>query len=189
VHAVPWRGMDSLQQLLTCSGQLGSTLYYRLLDMPLAEWESMKTVKVRSSIWCTLPEPLQMDLCLCKYTEWGRWFCTNLAVRHADSMVIACCAAVPAQVAFHNERTEEVGKEGYRVRVPKTATVAQLLEQVPRRSALTLTLFPLGPDRTSNIDKGRPSMLDIAHFLNHLNESGNGDHVLYDLQLCEIQSL
>ena len=42
-----WRGMDSLQQLLTCSGQLGSTLYYRLLDMPLAEWESMKTVKVR----------------------------------------------------------------------------------------------------------------------------------------------
>ena len=49
VHAVPWRGMDSLQQLLTCSGQLGSTLYYRLLDMPLAEWESMKTVKARPS--------------------------------------------------------------------------------------------------------------------------------------------
>ena len=37
------------------------------------------------------------------------------------------------QVAFHNERTEEVGKDGYRVRVPKTATVGQLLEQVRQR--------------------------------------------------------
>ena len=46
MHAVQWRSMDSLQSLLTCSGHLGSTLYYRMLDMPLAEWESMKTVKV-----------------------------------------------------------------------------------------------------------------------------------------------
>lgn len=37
------------------------------------------------------------------------------------------------QVAFHNERTEEVGKDGYRVRVPKTASVGQLLEQVRQR--------------------------------------------------------
>jgi len=36
-------------------------------------------------------------------------------------------------VAFHNERTEEVGKDGYRVRVPKTASVGQLLEQVRQR--------------------------------------------------------
>ena len=36
-------------------------------------------------------------------------------------------------MAFHNERTEEVGKDGYRVRVPKTATVGQLLEQVRQR--------------------------------------------------------
>ena len=42
------------------------------------------------------------------------------------------CLRLP-QVAFHNERTEEVGKDGYRVRVPKTATVGQLLEQVRQR--------------------------------------------------------
>ena len=36
-------------------------------------------------------------------------------------------------MAFHNERTEEVGKDGYRVRVPKTASVGQLLEQVRQR--------------------------------------------------------
>ena len=54
VHAVQWRSVDSLQSLLTCSGHLGSTLYYRVLDMPLADWESMKTVKVwaASTIRC-----------------------------------------------------------------------------------------------------------------------------------------
>ena len=34
------------------------------------------------------------------------------------------------QVEFHDLRTEEVGKEGYRVRVPKQATVEELLEEV-----------------------------------------------------------
>ena len=34
------------------------------------------------------------------------------------------------QVEFHDSRTEEVGKEGYRVRVAKQATVEELLEEV-----------------------------------------------------------
>lgn len=34
------------------------------------------------------------------------------------------------QVEFHDLRTEEVGKEGYRVRVAKQATVEELLEEV-----------------------------------------------------------
>lgn len=58
VQPVQWRSMDSLQSLLTCSGHLGSTLYYRILDMPLSEWESMKTVKVRCIAESTSPTHL-----------------------------------------------------------------------------------------------------------------------------------
>jgi len=56
---VQWRSVDSLQSLLTCSGHLGSTLYYRVLDMPLADWESMKTVKVRAGSTVKVPHQEQ----------------------------------------------------------------------------------------------------------------------------------
>lgn len=46
VQPVPWRSQDSLEQLLGS----GTTLYYRALDMPLQEWQTMQTVKVRRTI-------------------------------------------------------------------------------------------------------------------------------------------
>ena len=74
-----WRSMDSLQQLLTCSGQLGSTLYYRQLDMPLAEWESMKTVKVLHDSWrLRSRSPCQIGHPRRQARKWGRWFHTAL---------------------------------------------------------------------------------------------------------------
>ena len=63
---VAWRGLETLQQLLGGTGAtLGSTLYYRVLEMPLQEWETMKTVKVRArpllhtSIWASLCTPVE----------------------------------------------------------------------------------------------------------------------------------
>ena len=60
-----WRSVDSLQSLLTCSGHLGSTLYYRVLDMPLADWESMKTVKV----WLPLFFPVSTPSVACVHLD------------------------------------------------------------------------------------------------------------------------
>jgi len=42
MHPVQWGCGDSLEQLLGAN----STLYYRVLDLPLQEWQKTQTVKV-----------------------------------------------------------------------------------------------------------------------------------------------
>jgi ubiquitin carboxyl-terminal hydrolase 7 len=45
-HPLKWRSVDSLGDMLTHYNQTADTIYYEILDIPLPEFERLKTLKV-----------------------------------------------------------------------------------------------------------------------------------------------